>query len=164
MRHRVQVAIGVVAIVVLDGLLMTPVTLVAVTGEADHTMVCERVARDSTIALTFTHSMYGGDVTETYRPTGSATLLRTSILTDNAAAAEYYAWDGAVARTGERFEVMVSDQEFDAIPVRVDQIGKHRVTIDGDMFDLAAMVDGSAGVRLALVTRPLATQVLGMGC
>ena len=164
MRHRVLVAIGVVTIVALAGLAMTPVMLVAVTAEDDRAMVCERIGRDSTIALTFTHSMYGGDVTETYQPTVSGTLLRASVVTDNAAAAEYYAWDGRVEPVGERFEVVVPDRAFAAIPVRVDQIGAHRLTIDGQTLDLAAMVDGSEGVRLALVTRPLATQVLGMGC
>ncbi len=164
MSERMTIAIGVVAIVAVAGLAMTPVTLVSVGNEAGQGMVCERVNRESTIALTFTHSMYGGDVAETYRPTPTGHLLRTSIVTGNAAAAEYYAWDGAVVRTADGFEVVVPDQEFDAIPIRVDQIGKHRLTIDGTSVDLAAMVDDSEGVRLALVTRPLAMQVLGLGC
>ncbi len=162
--RQTMIAIALVAVMVLAGLVMTPVTLVSVTGDGDRAMVCERVGRESTIALTFTHSMYGGDVTETYVPGDNGRLLRTSILTANAAAAEYYAWDGAVARTGDRFEVMISDEAFPSIPVRVDQIGKHRMTIDGATVDLAAMVHGSEGVRLALVTRPLVTWMLGMGC
>ncbi len=161
---RTTIAIGLVAIVVMAGLAMTPVTAVTVTAEDGQAIVCMRVDRESTIALTFTHSMYGGDVTETYRLTDSATLLRTSILTGNAAAAEYYAWNGAVRVHGERFEVVVPDQEFTALPVRVDQIGQHRLTVDETSGDLAAMVDGSEGVRLSLVTRPLVTQLLGIGC
>ncbi len=161
---RMVAAIGLVAILVMAGLALTPVTLVAVTGERDRSMVCARAVRNSTITLTFTHSMYGGDVIETFQPTGAGTLLRTSILADQAAAAEYYAWDGQVEPIGERFEVVVPDQEFAALPVRVDQIGAHRLTIDGWRVDLATMVDGSEGVRLALVTRPLATHLLGMGC
>ncbi len=86
------------------------------------------------------------------------------ILTDNAAAAEYYAWDGQVRPSGDRFEVIVPDQEFSSLSIRVGQIGDHRLTINGATVDLAAMVAESEGVRLSLVTRPLATQLLGLGC
>ena len=159
-----MIAVGLVAIVVIAGLAMTPVTMVSVTGANGQAIVCARVDRESSIALTFTHSMYGGDVTETYRLTDSATLLRTSIQTDNAAAAEYYAWDGAVRAEGDRFEVVVPDQVFSSLPVRVDQIGNHRLMVDETSVDLAAIVDGSEGVRLSLVTPPLVSQVFGARC
>ncbi len=157
-------AIGLVAVMVVAGVAMTPVTLVTVTGEAGETIVCERVDQESSISLIFTHSMYGGEVTETFQPVSPSALLRTSILTDNAAAAEYYAWDGQVRPSGERFEVIMPDQEFSSLPIQVDQIGAHRLTIDDATVDMAAMVDGSEGVRLSLVTRPLVTQLLEMGC
>ncbi|MDQ3654781.1 MAG: DUF1850 domain-containing protein [Chloroflexota bacterium] len=164
MTRRTRIAIGLVAILVVAGVAMMPVTLVTVTGEDGEAIVCGRVDRESSIALTFTHSMYGGDVTETFQPVSPSTLLRTGILTDNAAAAEYYAWDGQVRPSGDRFEVIVPDQEFSSLSIRVGQIGDHRLTINGATVDLAAMVAESEGVRLSLVTRPLATQLLGLGC
>lgn len=162
--QRTTIAIGLVAIVAVAGLLMTPVTVMTATGETGGVIACERVDRDATIALTFTHSMYGGDVTETYQPSDAGQLLRTSILTDNAAAAEYYAWDGAVEQNGGGFEVAVPDREFASIAVRVDRIGNHRLAIDQGTWFLASMVDGSERVRLSLATRPLVMQALGAGC
>ena len=164
MTRRTTIAILLVAVVVLLGSAMAPVSLVYIEGPDGASLVCGRVSNSTTIALTFTHSMYGGDVTEFYLVADGDGLIRTMILTDNAAAAEYYAWDGAVREVDDRFEVIVPDQLFGPLAVRVDAIGNHRLGIDGKLFSLAEIVDGSARVWLRIVTRPLLTQVFGARC
>jgi len=164
MTRRTTIAISTVAVVVLLGSAMAPVSLVHVEGPDGASLVCRRVANTTTIALTFTHSMYGGDVTEMFAPAAGDGLTRTTILADNAAAAEYYAWDGAVREVDGRYEVLVPDQVFGQLAVRVDRIGNHRLAIDGETYSLVSMVDGSARVWLRIVTRPLLTQVFWARC
>lgn len=143
---------------------MTPVSLVYVEVPEGTQIVCERVTNTTTIALTFTHSMYGGDVTEFYAPADGDGMRRTGIVTDYAAAAEYYARDGAVREVDGQYEVIVPEQVFESLPVRVDEIGNHRLAIDEDTWPLVAMVDGSTRVRLGTMTRPLLTQLFGSRC
>jgi hypothetical protein len=164
MPRSITIAGGMMAIVMLLGVAMMPVTLVTVTVGDGRAIVCERVDRESSIALTFTHSMYGGDVTEFYEPGPDGRLVRAQILTGNAAAAEYYAWDGAIRESGERYEVVVPDQAFGSLAIMADAIGHHRLDVDGTEYGLAVMVDGPSPVELALVTRPLFTQVFGGRC
>ena len=143
---------------------MTPVSLVRVSVAEGDGILCRRIADTSAMALTFTHSMYGGDVTEFFVPGDGNALTRTGILTGNAAAAEYYAWDGAVREIDGRYEIIVPDREFASLAVRVDDIGNHRLTIDGETYPLASMVDGSSQVWLSITTRPLITQLFGARC
>ncbi len=164
MTRRHTIAILMMAIVALIGVLMSPVALVRVTSENGVAILCERVSRSSRIALTFTHSMYGGNVTETFTPGDRNTIERTSIVTDNAAAAEYYAWDGAVRENDGQYEVIVPDQVFGALPIRVDDIGNHQLAIDEETYSLVGMVEGSTRVWLGITTRPLLTRVLGSRC
>ena len=163
MRSRATIATAILAMVALGGVLATPAMLVRVRLEDGSTLVCRRVSPASTIAITFTHSLYGGHVTETYVPGGGA-LVRSSIVTANAAAAEYYAWDGAVRATDDGYEVVAPPLAVDALPIRVDQVGDHRLTVDETVFPLAAMVDGSVQVWLDLVSRPLISQMWGTRC
>ena len=91
-------------------------------------------------------------------------MRRTLIVTANAAAAEYYAWDGAVRRTADGYEVIAPPLEVGSLSVRVDQVGNHRLTVDGTVYPLAEMVEGSAQVWLDMASRPLVTQVFGTRC
>jgi hypothetical protein len=158
------IAAAVVTIVILVGVLLTPVTIMqAITAEGEP-LVCARVHPDTSMVLTYTHSMFGGKVWETYRLGDDDALRRTRMMAERAAAAEYYAWDGAVAAVDDGYEVLVPEQEFDALAIRVDQIGNHRLEIGGESYDLASMVDGSARVWLEITSQPLLAQVLGTGC
>lgn len=156
MRRSFITAIVVLAVVMTGGMLLTPVaTVQLVTGDGE-VLACQRVSPGTAVTLRFTHSMYGGDVTETWLADGDM-LRRQSIVTDNAAAAEYYAWDGRVERHGDRFEVLAGPLSVAAIAVRVDQIGRHRISIGTTTHDLAAMVDGSAQVWIEPATALLVT-------
>lgn len=164
MAHRGTAALVIVAAVLLTGVLLAPVRLVRVADGDGRTLACARTGRDATITLAFTHSMYGGDVREMYRPGAGDTLRRTGIVTDNAAAAEYYAWDGQVRERDGRYEVIVPEATFATLPFRIDHIGNHRLEVDGQAWNLAAMVEEPTQAWLSVVTRPLLTQVFGTRC
>ena len=146
-RFAATATIALTIVAVLGMVLWTPVTAVQVTDENGNTIACVRTAPGDPVVLTFTHSMYGGDVTEIWT-VGDGGLDRVRILTDNAASAEYYAWDGQVERAGQRFEVVTQPLHEPALLVRVDQIGRHRLTIGDRNIDLMAMVDTTAQVRI----------------
>lgn len=155
MTRQATIAICTMVIVVVTGMLLTTsVTAVRLVQEDGTILVCERTAPDDRVILTFTHSMYGGDVTEIWTTTEHG-LDRQQMLTDNAAAAEYYAWDGRVERSGDRFLVVTQPLHEDVLVVRVDQIGRHRLTIGDEAFDLAAMVGSTAQVSIEPVSASL---------
>lgn len=101
------------------------------------------------MTLHFTHSMFGGVVAETYEAT-SAGVERTRLVTERAAAAEYYAWTDEVVRVEAGFEVLVTPHAFDAIVVLVDEIGEHRLFVNGAdlVLNLRSMVGDGGRVRL----------------
>jgi hypothetical protein len=86
------------------------------------------------------------------------------MVTDLASAAEYYAWDGGVTRVDDGYEVVVPEEEFDALAIRVDRIGNHRLEIDGATYALAEMVPEPLQVRLSIVHRPLIDSVFRNRC
>ena len=136
------------------GALAQPVQILAVETRDENAIVCRRVDRGSTVTLVFTHSMYGGEVRETWRVDGDS-LDRVRIVTDNAAAAEYYATDGRIRRVGGGFEVIVPPARIDRLPFRIDHIGNHRLRFDGEDISLAHGIDGSAGADLTPSQTPL---------
>jgi len=146
-------AIALLAVMSVAGLLAQPSLAVRVTTGDGQRLACNRVAPGTEVILAFTHSMYGGDVTETWQVERSG-LHRVSMVTDNAAAAEYYAWDGRIVRQGDRFEVTTDPLAIEQLVVRVDQIGRHRLTIGNHDLTLAAMVDESAQVRIDVLSGP----------
>lgn len=163
MPRRIATASLVLVVAMLAGLALTPITLVVVSGEHGP-IACARTTVASEITLTFTHSMYGGDVSESFRRGENGTLDRTAILTDNAAAAEYYAWTGEVRTVGDRFEVVAPPASFTVLPFRIDHIGNHRLTVDGRTWHLAEGIEGTEAAVLALESRPLVTQLAGTRC
>lgn len=101
------------------------------------------------MTLHFTHSMFGGDVAETYEAS-SAGVERTHLITERAAAAEYYAWTSEVVRVEAGFKVVATPQAFDAIVILVDEVrGQHLFVEDGDLvLNLHALVGDGGRVRL----------------
>lgn len=156
---RVGALAALVLAAALAGLALAPVTLVrVVTGEGE-VLACRRVAPGDPVTLAFTHSMYGGEVRETWRVDG-ARLARAGIETDNAAAAEYYATDGAVARTQRGFAVIAPPLAVARLPVRIDAIGDHRLRVGGEEIALARRVDGSVAATLSVARAPWVTWVV----
>ena len=114
------------------------------------TLVCERVRPGSTVTLGFTHSMYGGDVRETYRVTPDGTLERLRMVTGRAAAAEYYATDGQVLTTGDGYEVIAPPFATRELFVRVDARGDHWLTVGPASFRLTEWVTEPTQVRIGV--------------
>jgi hypothetical protein len=148
------------------GLLTTPgaPAFVATDLESGATLFCERLARGERVALVFNHSMYGGDVREEYVAGGDGRLRRVQMTTANAAAAEYYAYDGRVTRVADRFRVDVPPASFDEVVVRVDDVGRHRLVYAGGEFDLLAAAGQGTPVRLAVVAFGPLDRWFGEGC
>jgi hypothetical protein len=83
--------------------------------------------------------MFGGEVRESYVVAGDE-LRRVAFVTENAAAAEYYAWTARIARTEAGYEVIVPQVSFESIPVLVDEIGAYRLEVGEETIDLSGMV------------------------
>lgn len=161
MRHGSAVASLVLATVVVLGATLSPVRMIAVTAVGSDPIVCHPIGRDVTVTLVFTHSMYGGDVRETFTTAPGNGLRRTSIITDNAAAAEYYATDGRIARIDEGYLLLQPEQTFDELVFRIGDVGGHRLVIDGTTIALTNDPDRSRQARLAVVPGTAAGSLLG---
>src|SRR5688500_16015508 len=98
---------GLLLVSLVAGSLLTPAApaFVAADAEPGAILFCRAMPGGERVALVFTHSMYGGDVREEYAAGRDGRIRRVEMTTANAAAAEYYAYDGAVTRVGERFRV-----------------------------------------------------------
>lgn len=121
--------------------------------------MCGVVRRGETITLVFRNSMFGGDVRETFAVSGDRSLLRTLVVTENAASAEYYAWDGQVVPVDGGFQVVVPSQAYADLTIRVDQVGRHRLRVGDREIALFAGIQGSAPVRLDLVREPVISRI-----
>lgn len=160
MRHGTTVAGLVLATVVMLGIALSPRQLIAVTTEDAEPLVCRPIGRNTPVTLVFTHSMYGGDVRETFVPAMGERLRRTSIVTDNAAAAEYYATDGRITRTDEGYLLLVPETTFDDLVFRINGIGQHRLLIGDDTIALTDASIRSRQARLDVVSGTLAGALL----
>ncbi len=156
---RMRAMAALVLAVALAGLLLQPVAVVRVTTADGDPIACRRVAAGAPVTLVFTHSMYGGEVRETWRVDGDA-LARVRIETDNAAAAEYYATDGAVERAGNGFVVVTPPLRLGELPFRIDEIGNHRLRVGDEEVALAELVDGSEGAVLSAALVPLIARMI----
>ncbi len=145
---------AVVLLLAVAGTLAQPVQVLGVTVSGDRTILCRGIGHGDTVTLGYTHSMYGGEVREMWRFDGGM-LARVRIVTDYAAAAEYYATDGETRRVDGGYEVISPPIRVDALPFRIDQIGDHRLRFGDEDISLAAQVDGSAGATLSAAQVPL---------
>ncbi len=140
--------------IAVAGVLLQPVAVLRATTAEGQQLACRRVATGDTITLAFDHSMYGGEVRERYRVSGTE-LVRIGFETDTAAAAEYYAFHGAIERTPDGFAVPVGPMQTEALVIRVDQIGRHRLLVGSDAISLADHVRRSAAVTVSTRQVPL---------
>lgn len=134
----------------LPGILLQPGRLVSVTTDDGRVLVCRRITPDERITLTFTHSMFGGDVRETYRADAEGVLVRERIVADNAAAAEYYATDGRTERHADGYEVISAPFSTHELVIRVDDRGNHRFTVGQTTSNLANAVSQPTQVRVSI--------------
>lgn len=148
MGTRVAVG-GVFALAMLAMALLQPVSALRVmTGEGE-LLLCARLGDGETVALSFTHSMYGGFVRETYVVDDEGRLVRQRIVTENAAAAEYYATDGRVREMPDGYEVVAGPFATDELVIRVDGIGNHRLTAGASSWPLFEIFGEPVQVRIS---------------
>ncbi len=134
----------------IPGITLQPaLTLAAITDDGT-TLARARVTPGTMITLTFTHSMYGGDVREIYQVDRDGTLVRQRVVADRAAAAEYYAWDGSVVAMDDGYEVIGPPFETDELVIRVDARGGHRLTVGDRTWRLADAVAAPTQVRISV--------------
>jgi hypothetical protein len=127
-----------------------PPLILTATTESGATMVCMRVTPGTMMTLTFTHSMYGGDVREIYRVDRDGTLVRQRMVADRAAAAEYYATDGRVITTDDGYEIISPPFETGELVIRVDARGDQRLTVGATTWRLADAVAAPTQVRISV--------------
>jgi len=152
----------VLAVVLVSGVGLTPVAILRVTSPDRAIATCSVVRRGDTITLIFRNSMFGGDVRETFEVSGDQALMRTRVITENAASADYYAWDGRVLPVEGGFQVVVPPQPFADLTIRVDQVGRHRLRIgDREIALFSQLQDSrSTAVRLDVVREPLVSRIV----
>lgn len=149
MFQRAAGAILALVLIALPGILLQPGLVVSVTTDDGHVLVCTRAGRGDRLMLTFTHSMFGGDVRETYRINSEGVLIRERMVTDNAAAAEYYATDGRTEQHADGFEVFSEPFSTEEMVIRVDTRGNHRFTVGQTTWNLADAVTEPTQARIS---------------
>lgn len=163
MRLPAVSALAVIAGILLAGALLTPVSVVRVQPDGSQPIICQKLATAETIHVSFTHSMYGGLVTETWRTEGPA-LARSRIVTENAAAAEYYAWDGRIRAAPDGYEVIASPARTTLLRVMVDDIGNHHLRIGSGTWHLAALLDTPVPITISVSQQSLAAWFVSRSC
>ncbi|MGH2562181.1 MAG: hypothetical protein ACRDJH_24235 [Thermomicrobiales bacterium] len=116
------------------------------------------------ITLLFTHSMYGGDVEETFVPRPDGRITRIEMTTANEAAAEYYAYTAPVIRDGDRFRLDIPPAAFEEVIVRVDAVGRHRLKVAGTEIDLLEATGDKHRVKLDSANVTIVDRLTGHGC
>lgn len=102
--------------------------------------------------LLFTHSMYGGDVAETYQLVRSGpaapSLLRSTVRTAAGGAADYYARYGNVRRDGAGWIVEASPLALPRLRLVVDRVGAPRLQVGEREVPLLSIVGDGQIVEL----------------
>lgn len=138
---------GIVVVMLPVAIFSTDIS-VQVRTESGDVVVCIPSTRGSTVQLQFTHSMYGGFVQETWRISPNAMLERERFVTENAAAAEYYATDGSSYRADDGYVVPTDPLTQAELVVRVNTRGNHKLIVGDHSVDLADLLGVSTQVRI----------------
>ena len=144
-----MIATSLLAITLLVGVMFTPSNRLVVRSDGGQNIVCERISSGDRVTLTFTNSMFGGAVRETYL-VNSDQLTQVSFVTELEAAAEYYAWTLPVLQTNDGFQVLVEPESYSSIPVQVDPRSDYKLTIGNSTFDLSGEVEQPMSVVIEL--------------
>jgi hypothetical protein len=117
---------------------------------ANRTVICAGISSGDALSLSFTHSMFGGEVREDYVVTGDGQLRRVSMTTENAAAADYYAYTVAVIPEAGRYRIDVAPTVLPEIVIRVDHIGHHVLIVESHRLDLLTLTGDRHQVRVTI--------------
>lgn len=150
--RRLLALLGVLVVIMAVPLLQPSRFFIQVTTADGVVASCTRVSLNDDMTLQFTHSMFGGYVRETWRVTPNQHLSRVRFVTENPAAAEYYATEVTAFQTEDGWEVPGDTLQQSQLVVRVNQRGRHSLTINGTTVPLADLLPGSTQVSIS-VTR-----------
>lgn len=151
MKFRLLALLAMIVLMV-PVLTNSPQQVIRVETANGDLLACTRVDAGDVAQLQFTHSMFGGYVREQWEITPDGQLNRLRFVTENAAAAEYYATDGASYQADDGFVVPGDPLQQPELIVRVNNRGNHVLTVAGNEWHLAEMVDESTQVRIFIDT------------
>ena len=100
-------------------------------GESGRLFACWSLPPGTPFQLAYTHSMYGGDVRETFLVTAGSELRRVDFRAERAAAADYYAATASVWPVDGWHRVDVAPASFPELAIRVDAVGAPRIIANG---------------------------------
>lgn len=144
--------IGVLVAAMVAPMLTAGQVGVTITTGTGDVVRCIPVFVGDEITLQFTHSMFGGYVRETWRVTPEHQLERVRFVTENAAAAEYYATEVTSFRVRDGWEVPLEALSQPELVVRVNQRGRHQLDINGTTVPLAELLPESTQVRITVTS------------
>lgn len=150
--RKLALLLGGLMLVMLPVAMSAPQLWVQARTESGDVVVCLAANRSDTVQVQFTHSMYGGYVREIWRITPGGALERERFVTENAAAAEYYATDGTSYRADDGYVVSTDSLMQPELVIRVNERGNHILTVGDHSVNLADAVDRSAQVRISVST------------
>lgn len=151
MRKLAVLLLGIM-LIMMPAALHHPDISVQVTTQDGVIITCQPAEYGDMVQLQFTHSMFGGYVREQWVITPANQMQRTRFVTENAAAAEYYATDGTSYRAGDGFVVPGVPLQQSELVVRVNSRGNHVLTVGDSTIHLAGELPQSTQVRIAVVT------------
>lgn len=150
MMMRAALFLGAILLLMAPMLLASPAQSLQVRTDTGALVWCTAVSADDIVQLQFTHSMFGGYVREQWQVTPDRELRRVRFVTENAAAAEYYATDGTSYQADDGYVVPGEPLQQPALIVRVNQRGNHYLSVGGTSVHLAGLVSQSTQVRIAV--------------
>lgn len=147
---RVGVFLALVLVVMLPVLLLPTPRSVQIHTPTGDVIWCSPVKVGDTLQLQFTHSMFGGFVREDWLVTQSNQLERSRFVTQNAAAAEYYATDGTSYQDDDGFVVPGEPLVESGLTVRANSRGDHVITVNQNYIHLIEVLPESTQVRISV--------------
>lgn len=147
---RVGVLLGILLVVMVPTLLASSSQSLHVRTATGDVVWCSPVNQNDVVQVQFTHSMFGGYVREQWNITPNNQLQRARFLTENAAAAEYYATDGTSFRADDGFVVPGDPLVQSELTVRVNNRGDHVLSVGGQSVRLADQLPQNTQVRITI--------------
>ena len=151
---RIAILLGAVLLLMIPMLAAPPAQSLQVHTDTGALVWCTAVRPHDTVQLQFTHSMFGGYVREQWQVLPNGDLGRVRFVTENAAAAEYYATDGTSYKAGDGYVVPGEPLRQPALVVRVNGRGDHYLTVGDTSVNLARLLPESTQVRIAVYPQP----------
>ena len=150
---RAGVLVGALLLVMVPVLVSSSARSLLVYSSEQAQAWCIPVKSHDSMQLQFTHSMFGGFVREEWQVTPNNQLQRNRFVTENAAAAEYYATDGTSYLADDGYVVPGPPLQQSELVIRVNNRGNHVLTVGTHTVYLAEELTESTQVRIEVVAR-----------